>query len=212
MQAFTTHQGIAVPLMDNNIDTDQIIPARFLHRPRSAGYAEQLFCDLRFGTDGSLVSAFPLNKPDYAEASILLAGPNFGCGSSREHAVWALMDSGFRAVIAPSFGDIFFNNSLKNGLLVITLPAATVQALADEAKQSSPTTLNIDLHQQQVTSPNTGSHSFDIDEYRKEALLLGASEMAMTLQKIDTINDFEKAYSQRYPWLVPTHPILSTQQ
>ncbi|MGP9679307.1 3-isopropylmalate dehydratase small subunit [Halomonas sp. AOP27-A1-41] len=212
MQAFTSHQGIAVPLMNNNIDTDQIIPARFLHRPRSAGYAEQLFCDLRLDSNGNVIADFTLNTPLYAEGSILLAGSNFGCGSSREHAVWALMDSGFRAVIAPSFGDIFFNNSLKNGLLVITLPANTVQALADEAHQHAPSSITIDLQQQQVASPRTGNHPFDIDEYRKEALMLGASEMAMTLQKSSTIKAFEEAYAQRYPWLASSHRIPSIQQ
>lgn len=212
MQAFTSHQGIALPLINDNIDTDQIIPARFLHRPRSAGYAEQLFSDLRRDNNGNVIAEFALNNPLYAESSILLAGSNFGCGSSREHAVWALMDSGFRAVIAPSFGDIFFNNSLKNGLLVITLPANTVQELAETAQQHAPLSVTINLQQQQVSSPHTGKHLFDIDEYRKEALMLGASEMEMTLKKSSTIEAFETAYTQRYPWLASPHHIPSTQQ
>lgn len=212
MQAFTTHHGIAVPLLKNNIDTDQIIPARFLHRPRSAGYADQLFCDLRFHIDGSKDNGNILNQPDYADGSILLAGENFGCGSSREHAVWALMDYGFKAVIAPSFGDIFFNNSLKNGLLVITLPLQTVQALAQEASEPETSQLSIDLEQQQISSSQHGNHNFEIDTYRKEALLKGASEIDMTLAKESTITSFEKTYLKRYPWLVPSLLTTTIQQ
>ncbi|TVP49392.1 MAG: 3-isopropylmalate dehydratase small subunit [Halomonas sp.] len=212
MQAFTTHQGIAVPLLDNNIDTDQIIPARFLHRPRNAGYADQLFCDLRFHVDGSADAHFILNQPDYAAGSILLAGENFGCGSSREHAVWALMDYGFRAVIAPSFGDIFFNNSLKNGLLVITLHHQTVQALAQEARQPESRHLSIDLEQQCISSTEQGDLAFEIDAYRKEALLKGASEIDMTLAKEGAITAFEEAYLKRHPWLIPSPPTTITTQ
>ncbi len=212
MQAFISHQGIVVPLTENNIDTDQIIPARFLHRPRAEGYAEQLFSDLRRDSHGNTIESFVLNNPAYAAGSVLVAGSNFGCGSSREHAVWALMDSGFRVVIAPSFGDIFFNNSLKNGLLVITLPLDTVQALADDARLHAPANITVDLQQQQVISPNIGCHGFDIDEYRKEALLLGASEMAMTLKKSSVIQTFEEAHARRYPWLASPPLIPSTQQ
>ncbi|PMR73581.1 3-isopropylmalate dehydratase small subunit [Billgrantia endophytica] len=200
MLAFTEHCGQALRLPWENIDTDQIIPARYLHRPRNAGYREQLFHDLRFTPDGKQPRVdFPLNDPTKAESSILVSGKNFGCGSSREHAVWALLDYGFRVVIAPDFGDIFFNNSLKNGLLAIRLDERSIEALMQN--EGEPTILTVDLPQQSITTRSGLRYEFEIDPYRKEALLNGESDIQMTFRLYDEITKFETRYIKDNPWI-----------
>ncbi len=199
MLAFTEHRGQVLRLPWENIDTDQIIPARYLHRPRDAGYGDQLFHDLRFTPDGSLRVGFPLNDPTKAESSILVAGRNFGCGSSREHAVWALLDYGFRVVIAPDFGDIFFNNSLKNGLLAIRMDEQSIESLMHEEGDS--TILTVDLFRQSIINRDGVSLEFDIDSYRKEALLKGESEVQMTFRLLDEIKEFEARHITENPWI-----------
>lgn len=201
MERFGKHEGEVLHLPFDNIDTDQIIPARYLHRPRAAGYADQLFHDLRFDADGAENADFPLNAPVNRHATILVAGRNFGCGSSREQAVWALMDYGFRVVIAPGFGDIFFNNSLKNGLLVIPLTTAEITSLTQSLSPKD--TVTVDLEAQQIVSADARTIRFEIDPYRKEALQLGASDIAMTLREQESIERFEVLHLERYPWIIP---------
>ena len=173
-----------------NIDTDQIIPKQFLKRIERSGYGKFLFYDWRFSADGSPNSDFPLNDPRYREASILIAGVNFGCGSSREHAPWSLYDFGFRAVIAPSFADIFYNNSLKNGLLPITLSEVNCSELAKKSLEG-PYTISIDLEQQTVADDRDFAASFEIDAFRKHCLINGLDDIGLTLQHEDKIAAYE---------------------
>lgn len=202
MQAFRRHQGLLLPYVAANVDTDQIIPARFLHRARKQGYGSLLFHDLRYDDAGKEKPAFILNQDSYRNGTILLAGPNFGCGSSREHAVWALVDYGFRAVIAPSFGDIFYNNCSKNGLLAIVAEEALLKALADETQRRAGAMATIDLAEQSIRSEDGRRWSFTIDPYRRQALLEGASEIEMTLKAIEEIEAFEEAYGSKVSWAV----------
>ena len=206
MQSFQRHRGLLVPYIVANVDTDQIIPARFLHRARKQGYGGLLFHDLRHDDAGRPHPDFILNQDSYRTGTILLAGPNFGCGSSREHAVWALLDHGFKAVIAPSFGDIFYNNCSKNGLLAIVAEEALLNALADETHRRPGAKATIDLPEQSITSGEGRCWSFTIDPYRKQALLEGASEIEMTLKAIGEIESFEAAYESKSPWAV--QPVL----
>ena len=201
MEPFKSLQAVAAPLAVSNIDTDQIIPARFLWRKRGDGWGHLLFNDLRFDDDASPKPQFVLNRPEYRDAQILVAGRNFGCGSSREHAVWSLYDYGIRAVIAPSFGDIFFNNSLQNGLLPVVLPPAALEALIAALEQAPGTHMGIDLQAQNVSGPDRALHSFEIDPFRKECLLAGADDVGFTLSLGNLIDAFEKAYERRVPWL-----------
>ena len=201
MEPFKPLQAAAAPLAVPNIDTDQIIPARFLWRKRSEGWGHLLFNDLRFNDDGSPRAQFVLNRPEYRDARILVADRNFGCGSSREHAVWALYDYGIRTVIAPSFGDIFFNNSLQNGFLPVVLPDATVEALLAALEQAPGTQIGIDLVAQHVSVPDGALHGFEIDPFRKECLLAGADEVAFTLSLGNQIDAFEKAYGRKVSWI-----------
>jgi 3-isopropylmalate/(R)-2-methylmalate dehydratase small subunit len=201
MEPFKPFNAIAAPLAVPNIDTDQIIPARFLWRKRSEGWGHLLFNDLRFKDDGSPRPRFVLNRPEYRDAQILVAGRNFGCGSSREHAVWALYDHGIRTVIAPSFGDIFFNNSLQNGLLPVVLPDATVTALAAALEQTPGTQIGINLDAQHVSEPDGTLHGFEIDPFRKECLLAGADEVAFTLSLGNQIDAFERTYERKVSWI-----------
>ena len=201
METFKPLQAVAAPLAVSNIDTDQIIPARFLWRKRSEGWGHLLFNDLRFNDDGSPRAHFVLTRPEYRDAQILVADRNFGCGSSREHAVWALYDYGIRTVIAPSFGDIFFNNSLQNGLLPVVLPDTTVAALLAALEQAPGTQIGIDLAAQHVSAPDGALHGFEIDPFRKECLLAGADEVAFTLSLGNQIDAFEKAYGRKVSWI-----------
>jgi 3-isopropylmalate/(R)-2-methylmalate dehydratase small subunit len=201
MEPFKPLDAVAAPLPVPNIDTDQIIPARFLWRKRSDGWGHLLFNDLRFNDDGSVRPQFVLNKPEFRDARILVADRNFGCGSSREHAVWSLYDYGIRAVIAPSFGDIFFNNSLQNGLLPVVLPAETVEAFIAALEQAPGAHVAIDLEAQHVSGPDGAMHGFEIDSFRKGCLLAGADEVGFTLSLEKQIDAFEEAYERKVSWL-----------
>ncbi|NYT70237.1 3-isopropylmalate dehydratase small subunit [Pusillimonas noertemannii] len=210
MQAFTTHKGLVAPLDRENVDTDLIIPKQFLKSIKRTGFGPNLFDELRYldhgepGMDNSkrpLNPEFSLNKPRYQGASILLTRKNFGCGSSREHAPWALDQYGFRAVIAPSYADIFFNNSFKNGLLPIVLPEDEVSRLFEELYANVGYTLDIDLPRQVVVTPEGREIAFEVEPFRKHSLLNGLDEIATTLQKSDKIRAFEAERLARHPWL-----------
>lgn len=193
MEAYEKFEAVALPLEQANVDTDQILPARYLQKPRSAPFGEFLFRDLRFLKDGSENPRFVLNQDAYRGARVIVAGSNFACGSSREHAVWALYDYGFRAAIAPSFGDIFFSNALKNGFLPIVLPAEVVAGLIRQAQDRPGATLGIDLEAQTVSAPDGGVHRFAVDPFAKHCLLNGLDEIDYTLSQIDHITAFERA-------------------
>jgi 3-isopropylmalate/(R)-2-methylmalate dehydratase small subunit len=188
---FERLEAVAAPLPLSNVDTDQIIPARFLQKPRKDGYADFLFRDLRFDKSGAPKQSFILNQPQFASARILVAGGNFGCGSSREGAVYALWDFGFRSVIAPSFGDIFFNNSLKNGFLPVVLPQSDVDELLTILSATLGASLTVDLNDQSVKAPNGTLRGFEIDPFVKQCLLRGVDELEYTLSLSDEIVAFE---------------------
>jgi 3-isopropylmalate/(R)-2-methylmalate dehydratase small subunit len=196
MNPFTTLNATAVPLRAENVDTDQIIPARYLTAVTKAGMGEGLFAAWRYLPDSSPNPDFVLNRPEYVAAQILISGKNFGSGSSREHAVWALTDYGFRAVIAPSFADIFHNNALKNGLLPITLPEATVNMLMDLIEEAPDVRILIDLPAQTVTLPDSQQIRFDIDAYRKQCLIQGLDDLGYLLANMDAIEAYEAAWGK----------------
>jgi len=200
MTPFIRLDGKAAPLDVANIDTDQIIPKQFLKTVEREGLAKGLFYDLRFDEAGNPKPDFVLNQPAYAGASVLIAGDNFGCGSSREHAPWALLDFGLRCVIAPSFADIFYNNCFENGLLPISLPEETVRKLMGEARGGNHV-FSIDLEQQTVTTPSGETVRFEIDAGRKEKLLKGLDAIGETLQHADDISRYEHGRSLSSPWL-----------
>jgi 3-isopropylmalate/(R)-2-methylmalate dehydratase small subunit len=206
MEKFDRLESAAAPLNMANVDTDQIIPARFLWRARSDGYGELLFNDLRANDDGVPKPDFVLNKPLYKDARIIVGDRNFGCGSSREHAVWALVDAGIRVVIAPSFGDIFFNNSFKNGFLPIVLPPERCAELRAALERTPGARLIVDLEAQTVTGPvgindGGGSDHFDIDPFRKQLLLSGMDDISFTLNHKDSIAAFEARFAKELPWI-----------
>ena len=191
MQPFTKLDAVLLPVPRPNVDTDQITPARYLQKPRSDNFGDYLFRDLRFAKDGSEIATFPLNQAPYRAAQVVVSLDNFGCGSSREHAVWALADYGMRAVIAPSFGDIFHSNALKNGLLPIVLSAKAVQALLDAAIAQPGAQARVDLAAQSVSAPDGMVHRFDIDPRSKHCLLQGIDEIDYTLSQIALIEAYE---------------------
>ena len=193
MDAFTQHTGKVVPYDMPNVDTDQIIPARFLKKIDRVGFGELLFYELRYDEDGSPKPNFVLNQPRYAGGSVLVSGPQFGIGSSREHAPWALQQYGFRVVIAPSFGDIFRNNCYQNGLLPVMLDAADVDTITARAQEIEGYQLTVDLEAQQVTDAYGLAASFDIDPFRKENLVQGLDDIGLTLQHESSIDAFESA-------------------
>ncbi len=210
MKSFTQVTGIAAPMDRANVDTDMIIPKNFLKSIKRTGFGKNLFDELRYLDEGlpdqdcsgrPLNEDFPLNFPRYQGAKVLLSRENFGCGSSREHAPWALDDYGFRAVIAPSFADIFFNNSFKNGLLPIILDAQIVEQLFQEMYASEGYELSIDLAIQSVSTPSGESFSFEVDEFRKHCLLNGLDDIGLTLQEADAIRSYEAQRKQQAPWL-----------
>lgn len=201
MAGFAALTSASVVLRQTNIDTDQIIPARFLSTTERAGLGRNAFNDWRWQADGTPNPEFAFNQPQNAGRQILLAGRNFGCGSSREHAPWALDDYGFRAVIAPSFADIFFNNCYKNGLLPIVLTEEQVDQLFKEVEANEGYQLSIDLAEQTLTTPSGETFKFDITEHRKHCLLNGLDEIGLTLQHADEIRDFEEKRRQSQPWL-----------
>jgi len=210
MKAFTTHTGLVCPLDRANVDTDQIIPKQFLKSIKRTGFGPNLFDEWRYldvGQPGQDCSSRPLNPdfvlnfPRYAGASVLLARENFGCGSSREHAPWALDEYGFRAIIAPSFADIFFNNSFKNGLLPIVLKDEEVDALFAQCEATEGYQLTVDLAAQEVIRPDGVRHRFEIDAFRKHCLLNGLDDIGLTLQEKDKISAFEARHRAAQPWL-----------
>ena len=202
MQAFTTLTAAAAPLDLPNIDTDLIIPARFLRHGQDApGYATYFFHDVRFDAQGAERPEFVLNQPAYRDARILVTAENFGCGSSREAAVWAHLAHGVRSVIAPSFGDIFYNNCSKNGLLAVVLPAATCAAIRAQLHARPGATITVDLAAQQVVDANGAAHPFEIDGFKKQGLLTGQDEIGLTFGYEELIADFERRQGESMPWL-----------
>lgn len=200
MQPFTTLTAVAAPLPMANVDTDMIVPKQFLKTIKRTGLAEGLFYELRTDPDGK-PTGFVLDQPAYQNAQILVAGENFGCGSSREHAPWALLDFGIRCVIAPSFADIFFNNCFKNGILPIVLPQDDVDKLMDDAERGANATVTVDLESQTITGPDGGTLHFDVDPFRKHCLLNGLDDIGLTLEKAATIDSFEAQRATGQPWL-----------
>jgi len=201
MEKFTQLTGIAAPLNIINIDTDAIIPKQYLKTISRTGLGKALFSEMRYLEDGSENPDFVLNKPAYRNAQILIAGENFGCGSSREHAPWALLDFGIRCIIAPSFADIFYNNCFKNGILPIVLPQEEVDKLLDDAERGANARLTIDLEKQEITGPDGGVIKFDIDPFRKHCLLNGLDDIGLTMAKADKIRSYEEKVSAERPWL-----------
>ena len=201
MQKFNTLRGVAAPLPMINVDTDMIIPKQFLKTIKRTGLGKNLFDEMRFEVDGKEKPDFVLNKPAYRKAQILVAGENFGCGSSREHAPWALLDFGIRCVIAPSFADIFYNNCFKNGILPIKLPQSDVDLLMDDAKRGSNAILTIDLENQVITGPDGGHVHFEIDPFRKKCLLEGLDDIGLTMEHAGDIDTFETRDRQARPWM-----------
>lgn len=202
MDKFTTLNGIAAPLPIRNVDTDMIIPKQFLKTIKRTGLGTSLFYEMRYDpATGKEVGDFVLNKPQYRSAVILVTGENFGCGSSREHAPWALLDFGIRCVIAPDFADIFYNNCFQNGILPVKLPHSDVDKLMDDANRGANATLTIDLEKQEIRGPDGGVIAFEIDPFRKHCLLNGLDAVGLTLQKDQAIGAFEKAAAESRPWL-----------
>ncbi len=201
MEKFTKLTGVAAPLPMANVDTDMIIPKQYLKTIKRTGLAEGLFYDMRFDEAGNPVDGFVLDQPAYRQAKILIAGTNFGCGSSREHAPWALLDSGIRCIIAPSFADIFYNNCFKNGMLPIALAEEQVETLMEDARKGENAVLSVDLERQEITRPDGDAMRFDIDPFRKHCLVNGLDEIALTLQKSDKVDAFEARQRARQPWL-----------
>ena len=200
MEKFTTLRGVAAPMPMVNIDTDMIIPKNFLKTIKRTGLKEGLFYELRWTPDGQKKD-FILDQPAYQNAQIIVAGPNFGCGSSREHAPWALLDFGIRAVISTSFGDIFYNNCFKNGILPIKVSPADLEKLFDDAERGANATLTIDLEKQEIRGPDGGMIRFEVDAHRKHCLLHGLDDIGLTLEKRPKIAAFEEKASAARPWL-----------
>lgn len=202
MEKFSKITGVAAPMPIRNIDTDMIIPKQFLKTIKREGLGKNLFDEMRFLDDGTENPDFVLNKDAYRSASIIVAGDNFGCGSSREHAPWALNDFGIKVIISTSFADIFYNNSFKNGMLPIKVDEETLAKLMDDAMRGSNATLSIDLEAQTISGPDGGVVNFEIDPFRKHCLLEGLDDIGLTLEKIDKINDYEEKQKTAQPWLV----------
>ncbi len=201
MQKFDTLTGVAAPLNIVNVDTDMIIPKQFLKTIKRTGLGKSLFFEMRFTQEGKELPDFVLNQKAYRNAQILVAGDNFGCGSSREHAPWALLDFGIRCVISTSFADIFYNNSFKNGILPIVVTPDQLKLLMDDAERGSNATMTIDLVSQEIRGPDGGVIKFDIDPFRKHCLLNGLDDIGLTLEKADSISAFEKKNEVSHSWL-----------
>ncbi|MEO0362804.1 MAG: 3-isopropylmalate dehydratase small subunit [Pseudomonadota bacterium] len=201
MDKFTTLTGVAAPMPQINVDTDMIIPKQFLKTIKRSGLGKNLFDEMRYREDGSENPDFVLNKRAYRDAKILVAGENFGCGSSREHAPWALLDFGIRCVVAPSFADIFFNNCFKNGILPIALPQEEVDKLMADAERGANATLTVDLERQVIMGPDGGEIAFEVDAFRKHCLLNGLDDIGLTMEKDASIAAFEASRARSQPWL-----------
>ena len=200
MEKFTVLEGVAAPLKIVNVDTDKIIPKQYLKTIKRTGLGKGLFAELRYKDDGSENPDFVLNQPSYRKAKILVAGDNFGCGSSREHAPWALLDFGIRCVISTSFADIFYNNCFQNGILPITVSPDDLEKLFDDAERGANATLTVDLAKQEIRGPDGGTIKFDIDANRKHRLLNGLDDIGMTMEKKSKIESFEKKNADKRPW------------
>ncbi len=200
MEKFNQMSGVAAPLPIINIDTDMIIPKDYLKTIKRTGLAEGLFAEMRLNEDGSENPDFVLNKPAYRNATILVAGDNFGCGSSREHAPWALLDKGIRCVISTSFADIFYNNCFKNGILPIRVSEEELEKLMDDANRGANAVLSIDLESQTIKGPDGGTISFEIDAFQKHCMLNGLDDIGLTMKKVDSIDEYESKLSDR-PWV-----------
>ena len=201
MDRFNKLMGVAAPLPMINVDTDMLIPKQFMKTIKRTGLGKSLFLDMRYDDKGKEKPDFVLNKPAYRHAKILVTGDNFGCGSSREHAPWALLDFGIRCVIAPSFADIFYNNCFQNGILPIMLPQSEVDKLMDDAERGQNAIVAIDLSAQEIRRPDGGVIAFDIDPFRKHCLLEGLDGVGLTLKKEDKISDYEFRHKMEQPWL-----------
>jgi 3-isopropylmalate/(R)-2-methylmalate dehydratase small subunit len=199
MDKFTVLTGVAAPLRIINVDTDMIIPKQYLKTIKRTGLGTGLFAEMRYREDGSENPDFVLNRPAYRRAQILVAGDNFGCGSSREHAPWALLDFGIRCVISTSFADIFYNNCFKNGILPITVSPEDLGKLFDDAERGANATLTVDLEKQEIRGPDGGSIKFDLDGFRKHCLLNGLDDIGLTLEKAPAIDSYERKVADR-PW------------
>jgi 3-isopropylmalate/(R)-2-methylmalate dehydratase small subunit len=200
MEKFNTLTGVAAPLEMINVDTDMIIPKQYLKTLGRSGLGKALLSELRFDENGNERPDFVLNKPAYRNAKILVAGDNFGCGSSREHAPWALMDFGIRCVISTSFADIFFNNCFQNGILPIKVKPDELEKLMDDARRGANATMTIDLENQEIRGPDGGVIKFEVDSFRKHCLLNGLDDIGLTLQKDKSIKDYETKISAERPW------------
>lgn len=201
MEKFNTMTGIAAPMPLVNIDTDMIIPKQFLKTIKRSGLGVNLFDEMRYDRQGNEIPDFVLNQDAYRQAEIIVAGENFGCGSSREHAPWAIKDFGIRCVIAPSFADIFYNNCFKNGILPIALPPETVDVLMKDAENGSNARLTVDLEAQTVTNSDGQVFSFEVDPFKKHCLMQGLDDIGLTMAKADSIDSFEAIASQARPWV-----------
>jgi 3-isopropylmalate/(R)-2-methylmalate dehydratase small subunit len=201
MDTFTTLTGIAAPMPLVNIDTDMIIPKQFLKTIKRSGLGKNLFDEMRYTQDGAEIPGFVLNQPAWRHAQIIVAGDNFGCGSSREHAPWALLDFGIRCVISTSFADIFYSNCFKNGILPIVLPQDQVDVLMDDARRGSNARITVDLAAQTVTTADGQSFAFDVDPFKKHCLLNGLDDIGLSLEKSASIDRFEKQAAQSRPWV-----------
>ncbi|MFL5137114.1 MAG: 3-isopropylmalate dehydratase small subunit [Microvirga sp.] len=197
MQPFTVLTGVAAPLKIVNVDTDMIIPKQYLKTIKRTGLGTGLFAEMRYREDGSENPDFVLNRPAYRKAQIIVAGDNFGCGSSREHAPWALLDFGIRCVISTSFGDIFYNNCFKNGILPIKVSPDDIEKLFDDAERGANATLTIDLENQEIRGPDGGVVKFEIDAFRKHCLLNGLDDIGLTMEKAPAIEAYEKKIAER---------------
>jgi 3-isopropylmalate/(R)-2-methylmalate dehydratase small subunit len=200
MDKFTTLTGVAAPMPLVNIDTDMIIPKQFLKTIQRSGLGKNLFDEMRYTLEGAEIPDFVLNQPAYRHAQILVAGDNFGCGSSREHAPWALLDFGIRCVISTSFADIFYNNCFKNGILPVVLPQEAVDHLMEDARKGANARISIDLENQTVTASDGSTFAFEVDAFKKHCLLNGLDDIGLTLEKASAIDSFEKKNAALRPW------------
>jgi 3-isopropylmalate/(R)-2-methylmalate dehydratase small subunit len=200
MDKFVKLTGVAAPLPVVNIDTDMIIPKDYLKTIKRTGLGTGLFAEARYHEDGSVNEDFVLNKPAYQNAKILVAGDNFGCGSSREHAPWALLDFGIRCVISTSFADIFYNNCFKNGILPVVVSPEDLEKLMDDASRGSNAILTVDLEHREITGPDGGKITFELDEFKRHCMLNGLDDIGLTLEKATAIDTFEKANAASHPW------------
>ena len=200
MDKFTTLTGVAAPMPLVNIDTDMIIPKQFLKTIQRSGLGKNLFDEMRYTQDGQEIPDFVLNQPAYRKAETIVAGDNFGCGSSREHAPWALLDFGIRCVISTSFADIFFNNCFKNGILPVVLPQEAVDVLMDDARKGANARITVDLEAQTVTSSDGKTFAFEVDAFKKHCLMNGLDDIGLTMEKASAIDAFEKKNATLHPW------------